>query len=352
MQLFLYSNKNGSLQKSKRFTYKNFLYNITNLSRKNFSSVSQNVLYNPDLDYYNILKISSTSNISEIKKAFYSLSIKHHPDKGGNENEFKIINNAYEVLKSSEDRKIYDKLRQAYKEDLQSRIQDKHRTKEKNQNEKQYDNYHYRKQDREFNKDQAEWAKKYHDHEYYKNSYKAGYQNYNSYDYAYKNYESAENLKNHSESDPELNKQYKEFLEIMIKYYKVKFNKNSSSENFSENNFHKFKYNIKYTPPEKEKQFSDFILNSNNKLFKENRIKSYQEQLKRSKKKREVNPFEIYNEINLDSEFSKSLNKINNNYESEKRLTLNDFKRVYNPKIFYGFLSFNICIALYLIYSI
>jgi curved DNA-binding protein CbpA len=355
MQIFLISTRNGNLKKSSSFKNKIFIYASPNFLRKNFSSMSQNILYNPDLDYYMILKVSPQAEVSEIKKAFYSLSIKHHPDKGGKEDDFKNINNAYEILKSPEDRKIYDKLRQEYKEDLESRLQDKHRKKENNYEERKEYNYHYRKHDRDFYKEQAEWTKRYHNHEEKKYSKKAGsnnQQNYNGHDDAYQNYEWRENFKNQSDYESELNRRYKEFLEMMSKYYKVKNNKNSSSENFEENNFHKFKHNVKYTPPEKEIKFSDFILNKSHKLHMENRMKSYHERIATAKKKKEINPFELSNEIHLDSDFLKCLNNKNIKDESEKRLTLKDLKAVYNQKRFYGFLVFNMCIVLYLIFTI
>lgn len=60
-------------------------------------------------DYYEILGISKDASADEIKKAFRKLAVKHHPDKeGGNEEKFKEINEAYEVLKDSSKRQRYD----------------------------------------------------------------------------------------------------------------------------------------------------------------------------------------------------------------------------------------------------
>jgi molecular chaperone DnaJ len=60
-------------------------------------------------DYYDILGVSRSASPEEIKKAFYKLAHKHHPDKGGNSEKFKEINEAYQVLSHKEKRAQYDK---------------------------------------------------------------------------------------------------------------------------------------------------------------------------------------------------------------------------------------------------
>jgi molecular chaperone DnaJ len=59
-------------------------------------------------DYYEVLGVGKTASPDEIKKAFRRLAVKHHPDRGGNEEEFKEVNEAYEVLKDTDKRKRYD----------------------------------------------------------------------------------------------------------------------------------------------------------------------------------------------------------------------------------------------------
>ncbi|HUY53169.1 MAG TPA: molecular chaperone DnaJ [Candidatus Dormibacteraeota bacterium] len=59
-------------------------------------------------DYYDVLGISKNASADEIKKAFRKLAIEHHPDRGGQEDKFKEINEAYEVLKDPEKRTRYD----------------------------------------------------------------------------------------------------------------------------------------------------------------------------------------------------------------------------------------------------
>ena len=58
--------------------------------------------------YYDILGIERSASQDEIKKAFRKLARKHHPDAGGDEERFKEINEAYEVLSDPEKRKQYD----------------------------------------------------------------------------------------------------------------------------------------------------------------------------------------------------------------------------------------------------
>ena len=51
---------------------------------------------------------SLVGGLSDIKKAYRKLAVKHHPDKGGDEATFKEITRAYEVLSNEEKRQIYD----------------------------------------------------------------------------------------------------------------------------------------------------------------------------------------------------------------------------------------------------
>ena len=60
-------------------------------------------------DYYNILGINKGASKDEIKKAFYRLAHKYHPDKKeGNESKFKEVNEAYQVLSDDGKRSKYD----------------------------------------------------------------------------------------------------------------------------------------------------------------------------------------------------------------------------------------------------
>ena len=59
-------------------------------------------------DYYKILGISKTANEAEIKKAYRKESLKHHPDKGGDEEKFKLCSEAYNILSDETKRRRYD----------------------------------------------------------------------------------------------------------------------------------------------------------------------------------------------------------------------------------------------------
>lgn len=59
-------------------------------------------------DYYSILGVKKDATADEIKRAYRKLAHEHHPDKGGNTDRFKEINEAYQVLSDSQKRTAYD----------------------------------------------------------------------------------------------------------------------------------------------------------------------------------------------------------------------------------------------------
>lgn len=68
---------------------------------------------NPKKDYYGILGVEKEASESTIKKAYYKLAQKWHPDKNKHnqqeaENKFKEISEAYGILSDSEKRQKYD----------------------------------------------------------------------------------------------------------------------------------------------------------------------------------------------------------------------------------------------------
>ena len=63
---------------------------------------------NNNNELYKILGIAKNATEKDIKKAYRKLALTHHPDRGGDEEKFKKISGAYEILKNKEKRKIYD----------------------------------------------------------------------------------------------------------------------------------------------------------------------------------------------------------------------------------------------------
>jgi DnaJ-class molecular chaperone len=62
--------------------------------------------------HYDTLGVKQDASVEEIRKAYRALAKKYHPDKTGGdqqaEEKLKVINQAYDVLKSKEKRKNYD----------------------------------------------------------------------------------------------------------------------------------------------------------------------------------------------------------------------------------------------------
>jgi len=65
-----------------------------------------------EIDYYEALEVSRSCSGAELKKAYRKLAMKYHPDRNPDnkeaEEKFKYLSQAYEVLKDSEKRAIYD----------------------------------------------------------------------------------------------------------------------------------------------------------------------------------------------------------------------------------------------------
>lgn len=62
-------------------------------------------------NFYNVLGVEENATQDEIKKAYRKLAVEHHPDKGGSEDKFKTISEAYDTLGDENKRKQYDNQR-------------------------------------------------------------------------------------------------------------------------------------------------------------------------------------------------------------------------------------------------
>ena len=63
-------------------------------------------------DYYSILGARKTASQDEIERCFKRLALRHHPDRGGDVEEMKAINEAYRVLGNPATRHAYDSQQQ------------------------------------------------------------------------------------------------------------------------------------------------------------------------------------------------------------------------------------------------
>ena len=62
-------------------------------------------------DYYKVLGVPESASDKDIKSAFRKLSKQHHPDSGGDEEKFKEVSAAFDVLGDAPKRKEYDEVR-------------------------------------------------------------------------------------------------------------------------------------------------------------------------------------------------------------------------------------------------
>jgi len=67
-------------------------------------------------DYYKLLDVPRDADKEDIKKAYRKLAMKYHPDRNSEanaEDKFKEVTEAYEVLRDSEKRSLYDRFGEA-----------------------------------------------------------------------------------------------------------------------------------------------------------------------------------------------------------------------------------------------
>jgi curved DNA-binding protein CbpA len=65
--------------------------------------------------------VNQGDDAKKIKVAYYKLAQKYHPDKNpGHEDKFKLMTNAYDILKNEDTKRVYDQLRDDFKNPKQS----------------------------------------------------------------------------------------------------------------------------------------------------------------------------------------------------------------------------------------
>lgn len=307
-----------------------------------------NILYNPQCDYYTVLNVKETASITDIKKSFFALSMKLHPDKGGNENDFKKLNTAYEVLKKAEDRKRYDTLRQEYLKEIEEKVFRGTNNDNRNnqENKKSYNRNSYN-----YNDNYYDFKKNKHESYHYNNSYtytKANRNDYNSSEYYHGNRKKEDwNSYNGSYNKAyDYDYHYTEFYEF-IKKYQQYYDKNSYSTQNSDNNqsqFNKFKINVKYTPT-KDILYPDFIIDKSHKHHRDNRMEYYKRLKLMNYIKLGYNPFELKDTMNEDQEYLDCLKRsrqVKDDESLNKKISLRDIFGVYGKSTLILFSLFNI----------
>lgn len=63
---------------------------------------------NKNKNYYSILGVTNKATEKEIKKSYYALSFKNHPDKGGDAIVFSEMTEAYDILMNTDTKSEYD----------------------------------------------------------------------------------------------------------------------------------------------------------------------------------------------------------------------------------------------------
>jgi len=61
------------------------------------------------MDPYKVLGVNRNTDERELKKAYKTKAMKYHPDRGGDENKFKELNEAYDILKDPQKKAAYDR---------------------------------------------------------------------------------------------------------------------------------------------------------------------------------------------------------------------------------------------------
>ena len=63
-----------------------------------------------DRNYYGQLGVQRDADVKTIKKAYRQAALISHPDKGGTDEEFQLVNEAWNVLSDESKRAAYDRV--------------------------------------------------------------------------------------------------------------------------------------------------------------------------------------------------------------------------------------------------
>ena len=64
--------------------------------------------FDSNKDYYGVLGVDKHASQREIYRQYKRQAARHHPDRGGTEENMKSLNEAYGVLKDTHSRSLYD----------------------------------------------------------------------------------------------------------------------------------------------------------------------------------------------------------------------------------------------------
>ncbi|CDW81248.1 molecular chaperone [Stylonychia lemnae] len=116
-----YNNGNKIFNINTNFRDNQFTF-YKNIQKYRFGSGPGSTDFDPRVNYYHRLGLNESASEAEIKKAFYSLAKKYHPDSNqdkklqtSNEEKFKEASNAYEILSDGNKKTQYDDMRKEYK---------------------------------------------------------------------------------------------------------------------------------------------------------------------------------------------------------------------------------------------
>ena len=285
--------------------------------------------FNSEGDYYSILNVKKNAKSTEIKKGYYKLVKKHHPDTGGSEKKIKILNQAYEILSNPEKKKNYDNKRNLrnnnsneQKKDFNHNYYKRQYNYGKSGYNPNFDNINENFSEQFYRRKNPNFRYKNNDKDYYGEKYNSDYKHKRQNEEFYrKNFK--KNFENSKFSEKDIHEAYKEYFsnfkgndfkkDPKVKFYKDKFGNifYKSNENSSENKnkgfppndnldsiIFKFINNIKeyYEDQEKER------LDQRNKKFnhKNKEIKIFWNDFKKSSEKNGIirGIYDAYKNIN------------------------------------------------------